>query len=339
LIDRARGKPGLAGSLQDRAAPPEDPPEAQARRQKHRLLFQQRSAIGIVIHAPVQPFRAPRGSGAQAGGFAGAALSGQAWIGVVAAMAASTFLAGLFAWTVVYLRTDQIVTGMAINMIAVGGSGTAWLMLQAHGYVDLPSSAGFTRGVVPWLTMDMQRWLGDLPLVGPIFFHQYGLAPIAALLAVSGWWVLGYTRVGVILTALGNNPDACAKMGIAVRRWRCVIILLAGCLAGLAGAYLSIMRVHGFTALMTGGMGFVILALVIFSRWRIAFLLVVCCCFGLVDALQSVLQGSGMNDVVPYQVFQALPFLVALVAMCCLQRAARGPATLGQAWPAEQTRT
>jgi simple sugar transport system permease protein len=99
------------------------------------------------------------------------------------------------------------------------------------------------------------------------------------------------------------------------------------------------MRVHGFTALMTGGMGFVILALVIFSRWRIAFLLVVCCCFGLVDALQSVLQGSGMNDVVPYQVFQALPFLVALVAMCCLQRAARGPATLGQAWPAEQTRT
>ncbi len=110
-------------------------------------------------------------------------------------------------------------------------------------------------------------------------------------------------------------------------------MLLAGALAGAAGAYLSIMRTHGFTPLMTGGMGFVVLALVIFGRWRIAGLAAACLGFGAIDALQSHLQSRGLTAVVPYQVFQALPFLVALVALAVLKRGGAGPRELRQPWP------
>ena len=125
----------------------------------------------------------------------------------------------------------------------------------------------------------------------------------------------------------------CAN-GIAVRRWRIALVILAGALAGAAGAYLSIMRTHGFSPLMTGGMGFVVLALVIFGRWHVGGLVAACLGFGLIDALQSHLQSRGLNDVVPYQVFQALPFLVALIALAAMPRSGSGPRLLGKAWPA-----
>jgi ABC-type uncharacterized transport system permease subunit len=269
-------------------------------------------------------------------GFTGAALSGCAWSGLAAAIVVGALLAALFAWVTVVMRCDQIVAGMAINLLAVGGSGTVWLLAQGDGYADLPVDAGFSRGIVPGISTETQRWLSDLPLIGPLVFAQYGLAVMAALLAGVAWWVLRRTRIGVIIHALGDTPDACAANGIAVRRWRIGLVILAGALAGAAGAYLSIMRTHGFSPLMTGGMGFVVLALVIFGRWHIGGLLIACVGFGVIDALQSHLQSRGLNAVIPYQVFQALPFIVALLALAFMRRGTSGPQKLGVPWPAER---
>ena len=268
-------------------------------------------------------------------GFTGAALSGCAWIGLAAAIVASALLAALFAWATVVMRCDQIVTGMAINLLAVGGSGTVWLVAQGNGYAELSANAGFSRGIVPGISAQTQAWLGDLPLIGPLVFEQYGLATCTLLIACAAWWVLTRTRAGVVIHALGDAPDACAANGIAVRRWRIVLVILAGALAGAAGAYLSIMRTHGFSPLMTGGMGFVVLALVIFGRWNIGGLIAACVGFGVIDALQSHFQSRGLNAVIPYQVFQALPFIVALLALALMRRGSSGPRVLGQSWPPE----
>ena len=271
-------------------------------------------------------------------GYAGAVLSGCAWCGLATAVIAGALLAALSAWAVVVMRLDQIVVGMAINLLAVGGSGTAWLVLQQNGHAELPADAGFTRGLLPFIGGEVQARLAGLPLIGPLVFDQYGLAGATALLAFGAWWLLRRTRAGLIIQALGDAPDACAASGIAVRRWRFLLVVVAGALAGASGAYLSLMRTHGFSPLMTGGMGFVILALVIFGRWHIAGLVAACLGFGVIDALQSHLQGRGLTAVVPYQVFQAAPFLVALLALAAMRRGAGtpGPRMLGMPWPAER---
>lgn len=269
-------------------------------------------------------------------GYAGAVLSGCAWCGLAAALIAGALLAAVFAGATVLMRLDQIVVGMAINLIAVGGSGSAWLVLQRSGHEALAAEAGFSRGLVPFVSAETQAWFAGLPLVGPWLFDQYALAGVTVLIAFAAWWVLRRTRAGLVVQALGDAPDACAANGIAVRRWRVVLVILAGALAGAAGAYLSIMRTHGFNPLMTGGMGFVILALVIFGRWRIDLLVLACLGFGVVDALQSHLQSRGLTAVVPYQVFQAAPFIVALLALTFMRRGISGPRMLGMPWPAER---
>ncbi len=267
------------------------------------------------------------------GGFVAATMSGNGMIGVCVAMLAAMVLAGLFAWATVIMRADQMVTGMAINLLAVGGSGTAWMLAQAHGYAHMPAEFGFSRGIVPWISPETQQWLSSWPIIGPIIFDQYGITIVVGIITCAVWWLLSRTRAGIIIQAIGEKPDSCVMVGIDVRQWRCGLIIVAGAFAGLAGAYLSIMRTHGFSPLMSGGMGFIILALVIFSRWQVTGLIAVCLGFGLVDATQSLLQGSGMNQVVPYQLFQALPFIVALSALLIFRRGQNGPATLGQVWP------
>jgi ABC-type uncharacterized transport system permease subunit len=267
------------------------------------------------------------------GGYLGAVLSGSAFVGLLVAVLAGAVLALLFALVTVRLRCDQIVAGMAINLLAVGLSGTAWLVAQGHGYGDLPASAGFARSGLALFGADAAAWLAGLPVLGPLLFAQYGLFHVTVLLALALWWLLRATRAGLILRALGEAPDACAAAGIDVLRWRLLAVVVAGACAGAAGAYLSIMRTHGFTPLMTGGAGFLVLALVIFGRWSVPGLLAGCLLFGALDSLQQHLQGSGLNDVVPYQAFKALPYVVALLALAVLRKANAGPSALGQPWP------
>lgn len=258
-------------------------------------------------------------------GFAVAALTGSAWLGFGAAVAAGALLAAGFAAATVLGRADQIVCGMAMNLLVVGISGTAWAALQDAGRDQLAPGAGFAPVALPGL--------GSLPFVGEVLAGQYGLAYAALALAAALGWLLARTRAGLIVRALGEAPDACAAAGVRVRAWRVGTVVAAGACAGAAGAYLSLMRVHGFVPEMTGGQGFLVLALVVFGRWRIGGLLAGCLLFGVLEAVQQRLQGGGMNAAVPYQLFKALPYLAALAALALLSRSAPGPAKLGQAWP------
>jgi ABC-type uncharacterized transport system permease subunit len=261
-------------------------------------------------------------------GFAVAAASGSCWLGLGAAVAAGVALAGLFAAATVWLRADQIVAGMALNLLAVGLSGTLYQALQEHQLVHLAAGQGFERGQLPGAA-----FLIAVPLIGALVADQYGLAYATALLCAAVRWALPATRAGLVLRALGEAPAACAAAGFSVRGWRTWCVLFAGGCCGAAGAYLSIMRTHTFVPLMTGGKGFLVLALVIFGRWRIGGLVAGCLCFGALDGLQEGLQGGGLGRFIPYQALQALPYLVALIALGLLGRSANAPPQLGQPWP------
>ncbi len=154
---------------------------------------------------------------------------------------------------------------------------------------------------------------------------------VAALIAVR--YTLRSTRAGLIIAALGDAPDAAATTGIPVRKARLILVLIAGVCAGIAGAYLSTMRTHSFVPGMTGGQGFLVLALVIFGRWTAGGLALGCMLFGLINALQQHCQSAGWTAYVPYQVFQALPYLSAVIALAIWAKKAPGPTAMNQPWP------
>jgi simple sugar transport system permease protein len=245
-------------------------------------------------------------------GFAAVACGGGPLGGLLAAMAAGAALAGVFAAVVVALRGDQIVAGMALNLFAVGATGTAYQALQAAGR-DQMSGADAAACI---------RWWGP---------QAFGLGAAtwgAGLAACAVWWWLARTRAGLVVSALGEAPEACAAAGISVAWWRAGAVVAAGAMAGAAGAYLSIMRTRGFSPDMTGGAGFLVLALVIFGRWRVGGLVVGALGFGALDALQQQWQAQGYVSQVPYQAFKMMPYAAALVALA-LRRPGRVTALAG----------
>ena len=273
--------------------------------------------------------------------YTAAAATGQAWMGLGAAAAAGMASAALFAGVVLWGRADQIVAGAALNLLALGFSATLWSLYQNHCAnlglsTHLPRGAGYDLVAVPGLS--------HLPFIGPVLFDQYTLFYATLLLAVGIWWVLRFTRLGLMIRALGESPETCVACGIPVRLGRFLAALFAGGCAGAAGAFLSIMRTKAFAFDMTGGQGFMVLALVIFGRWAIGPLVLGCLFFGAINSLQQILQttrytlaDSWMHALqsVPFEFFQMLPYVAALAALALLSRRHPGPRALGQPWPQE----
>lgn len=253
--------------------------------------------------------------------YAGAGIAGSGPAGVGAGAVAGMLLAAIFALATLWLRADQIVSGTALNLLALGIVGLAWRSVETLLPV-LPPGATFD----PWALPGLSR----LGFFGPVLFQQHTLTYLLGLLVLTTWAFLRFTRAGLILRALGDSPAACAAAGVPVPWVRTACVLFAGLCAGAAGSYLSIMRTHIFSLGSTGGRGFLVLALVIFGRWNIWGLTAGCFLFGLVDALQEFLQAGARGTQIPGDFFLLLPYLATLVALTILTRHSRGPAALGK---------
>ena len=179
-------------------------------------------------------------------GYAGAAASGSGLAGVAAGGGGGDRIGGGVCGGCVWLRGEQIVAGTAVNMVASGVTTTAWAFLEPR-MRDLPAGAGMMRAPLGVLARQ--------PEGGPILFNQYALCYVVGVVAVLVAVMLRKTRMGLIVRALGDAPEACDAAGIGVREWRMGAILFAGLCAGVAGSYLSIMRNHSFSPDMTGGQG------------------------------------------------------------------------------------
>ena len=256
-------------------------------------------------------------AGAFAGG-AAASVTGSAWVGLLAAIGASVFLALVHGFASISQRGNQIVSGVAINFIAAGAAvilGQAWFR-QGGRTPSLTGDARFTAIELPGAAA-----LRDVPIIGSIYSelisgHSILVYFAFAMVAVT-WWVLFRTRFGLRLRAVGENPAAVDTAGISVTYLRYRAVIICGIMCGFAGAYLSVAQNAGFVKDMTAGKGFIALAALIFAKWRPRNAMFACLLFGFLEALAIRLQGQPLPVIgkVPVQFMQALPYILTVILL------------------------
>ena len=270
-----------------------------------------------------------------AGAFAAAAtaaVTGSAWLGLLAALGASSLLAGLHGFACISQRGNQVVSGMAINTIALGLTAvlaSAWFGLGGRT-PNLDGGARFQEMALP-----LAGTLAGVPVLGPLYAdlvsgHTLLVYVAFAMVPLTAWGVYR-TRFGLRLRAVGENPAAVDTAGISVPGLRYRALLVTGLLCGVAGASLSIAQGAGFQENMTAGKGFLALAALILGKWRPWPTLAACLLFAAADALQARLQGVPLPGIgeVPVQLIEALPYIVTVVLLAGFVGRAVPPRALG----------
>lgn len=251
-------------------------------------------------------------------GAAGAYVSGSPLVGLALGIVCVLPIAWLQAFLSIGLRANQIVTGIGINILALGAT--------TLGYRALFGSR--SRAEIPGLAQWAPPGLGQIPLLGEQVFRQTWLLYAGiAIIAITGW-VMRSTALGLALHAAGTAPQAAAHSGLRVTRIRYGAVLFTGFMSALAGCFLSIGDIHTFTEGMTSGAGYLAIAAVIFGNWKLGRTLLACGLFGAATALQFQLPGMGIN--VPSALLIMLPYLLALLAVGGLVGRQVAPAALTQ---------
>ena len=244
--------------------------------------------------------------------------TGSLWIGVLAGAAAGMLSSLIVAVWSVWLRQDQSIIGIMFNILAVGFTNFLNRMIFGTSNANITIET-FQPIAIPGLSR--------VPVLGEIFFNQNILTYLSVVLAAVVFWVLRKTKLGLQLTAVGENPKAAQASGIQVYRFRLAAYMFCGFLAGIAGASLTLGSVGTFTESISAGRGFICLAIVILSRWNPLVALATSFGFGSIQALQIRLQVQG--SALPYQVFVALPYLVTILALAIGGHNIRAPRELG----------
>jgi general nucleoside transport system permease protein len=226
-----------------------------------------------------------------------------AWA-LTAAVVAGTGMAALFAVLALSLRANQVAAGLALTMFGLGLSALAG---QAY--------SGQSAGAFPRLQL---AGLSDLPLIGKLLFAQDGLIYFSLALVAAIAWLLEKTRLGLILRAIGDNHDAAHAIGHPVLAYRYGATLFGGAMAGLGGAYLSLVETPLWAERMTAGRGWIALALVVFAAWRPWRVLGGAYLFGAVTILGLHSQAVGIK--IDAQLLSMLPYLVTIAVLVIMSR-------------------
>ncbi|KIQ67579.1 ABC transporter permease [Wenxinia marina] len=259
---------------------------------------------GMMITGAVCGFIVAVQTGSPLLGFAGAAVGGAA-------------LSLLFAALTQYLLSNQVATGLALTLFGLGLAsllGQGWVGIRAPSVPDLPLGP-----------------LRDIPVLGPVLFRHDPMVYLGLLVCLGVWWFLNRTRGGLILRAVGDNHDAAHALGYRVVRVRVLAILFGGAMAGLGGAYLSLVRVPTWTDGITAGAGWIALAIVVFASWRPGRLVIGAYLFGGVAQLQLNLQAAGVR--VPVEILSMSPYIATILVLVLLS-AGRAPGCLGRSFHA-----
>jgi simple sugar transport system permease protein len=254
------------------------------------------------------------------GALAGIAISyftGNVLLAVIGTM----LLGGLFGMAIAYLtvtrRTNQVVTGLMFNLIALGGTNLLFAMISE------------TRSVrVATFPILFPESFFDIPIIGPVLFRQPVSTWIVLILPFIASWVLYRTNWGLNVRAVGDNPQATATAGLPVLKLKYQAVILSGLFAALGGCVLTLGEVGYFASGgMTAGRGFVVLAAVVVGGWDPLRTALACLVFGAADAAQLRMQTVG--SAIPYQFFQMLPYLITIIALAGLVGRTRPPKTWG----------
>jgi simple sugar transport system permease protein len=272
-------------------------------------------------------------------GASAAAFTGSAPLGILAAVVCAVAFSAVHGYASISQRGDQIVSGTAINFIALGGTviiGNAWFNMAGRT-PSLPTESKLTEVDLPFAAD-----LAGVPVIGPIYSgilsHHYLLTYVAYALIPITWWVLYRTRFGLRLRAVGENPGAVDTAGISVVRLRYQAVLLGGVFVGLAGAFMSMAVSAGFTKGMSAGKGFIALAALVFANWKPKNILFTCLLFGFLDALSIAMQGKPLPviGVIPVQLWTALPYILTVVLLAGFIGKAMPPRSSGTPYVKER---
>jgi simple sugar transport system permease protein len=255
-----------------------------------------------------------------AGAFAGMAVAGPLGVagGFAGAVVAGALLAAVFALFVVRLGTDQIITGTAVTLLALGLTGALYRTLFGAQGAALS---------VPTIGPVAIPGLSALPVVGRAFFAQPPSTYATMALVPAVWWWLYRTHHGLALRAVGEEPEAARVAGVAPSRLQWIAVLVGGGLGGAAGGTLVLAQAGTFAEGMSAGAGFIAIAIVVLGRWHPVGAATAALLFGGARALQYLFQAMGWD--VPYQLFLALPYALTLLALAGAGGRAAAPASLG----------
>lgn len=253
------------------------------------------------------------------GSLVGATAGGVLW-GYAGAVVGGVLVAILFAFFVVWLKADQIITGTALTLLSVGATGTL--------YNALYGSSGAALGT-PTSTPLSIPVLSRIPIVGAALFAQPPVTYLVYALVPALFWWMRRTHAGLALRAIGEQPEAAEVAGVRVQRVRVLAVLAGGVLGGLAGGTLVLAQAGTFAEGMSAGRGFIAIAIVVLGRWNPLGVALAALAFGAASALQFAFQAMGWRA--PYQLFLVAPYLLTLAGLAGTVGRVRPPAALGKA--------
>jgi len=254
-------------------------------------------------------------------------------LAILAALLAGSVLALVHAFLSISLRANQVVSGLTLTLF---GRGLASFLGQRLG----PGGTRLVGLVGPSLGRVRIPVLSDMPLLGSALFDQDMLTYGLYLLVPAAWWFLYKTRPGLYMRSVGENPQTADAMGIRVGANRYVYTILGGALAGLGGAHLSLAYTKGWTENITGGRGWIAVALVIFALWDPLRAVIGAALFGGINAVQFRMQAAGTT--IPAALLNMMPYLATIVVLVIitwwetLQKKIGAPAALGVPYAREE---
>lgn len=239
-----------------------------------------------------------------------------AWLGLLCGVIMGGIMSAVFAWAAIQLSADQVVLGMAVNILAAGL--TAFLLDTVFGLSGTPPTT-------PQLPVVNLPWLAHIPFLGPVLNKQSVLVWVMLVIVVLSHWFLFYTRLGLRIRAVGENPLAADTAGLNVWRLRYTGVIIGGLLSALGGAYLSIGILNLFDVNMTNGRGYIALAAMIFGKWTPFGAFGASLLFGFATALGIALQNHGVSS----NLLGMIPYILTVLALTGLVGRSNPPAADG----------
>jgi general nucleoside transport system permease protein len=251
-------------------------------------------------------------------GFVAAYFIHDLWFGVLAAAASGVLLGLILGFFVISLSANQVVAGISLNLLCMGVTSLLFRVVFGVG-TAAPRVNPFAAVPIPFL--------GDIPVVGPLFFRQSPLGYITYALVILSFFVIYRTSWGLSIIATGENPEAAETLGVNVVRTRYAALMISGGLCALGGVFLSVDSTGLFIDNMTAGRGYIALALLILGRRHPFGLLAAALMFGAADAVQ--LRTQILNIRIPFQFMLMLPYILTMVVLAVFVRRIDSPAALG----------
>lgn len=270
---------------------------------------------------------------------AAAALTGSAWIGLLAAVGASLIFSLIHGFACITHKGDQIISGVALNVLASGITVVLGIALFSQGGQSPPLDRDERFGPI---RLPGSESFGEVAWIGPVWRELISGHTLPVYLAMVSvplvWWLLWRTRFGLRLRAVGEMPAAVDSAGVSVVWLRYRAVLIAGVLCGIAGAFLSTAHGAGFVREMSAGKGYIALAAMVFGKWRPWGTLFACLLFGFLEASAPRLQGTDLPIVgeIPIEIVLILPYVMTVILLAGFFGKAIPPKALGTPYVKER---